>query len=83
MSEVGLEAVKAVQRLRRVIAEIEESGSASASISSGGGSRSYTRLDLAQLYKNLAMWEKRATRQVLGAGGFAGVQIARPNFGGV
>lgn len=48
-----------IAELDRTITEIATSGAASASLSSGSGSRSYTRLNLAELRAQRAEWSRR------------------------
>lgn len=68
--------VRRVRDLQRIIQEIEETGTANASITSGGGSRSYTRLDLDTLYRALRYWMKRVY-------GSSGIRMVKPCFGEV
>lgn len=61
----------------RVIHEIVVSGSSSASLSSGGGSKSYTRLDLAELRAQRAEWSrevKACERALFGGSTPAGIR---------
>lgn len=64
------EAQNELKELQRVRFEIAQSGTASASLASGGGSKSYTRLDLdklsaqiSQLVKNIARLRELLTGQ--------------------
>jgi len=45
-----------IQLIDQVIEEIIRDGAASATLSAGGGSRSYTRLDLDKLNQERARW---------------------------
>jgi len=63
--------------VRRAIADALESGTHSATVSSGGGSESFTRLSLAALRE----MEKDYERRVVAEGG--GSTRTRPDFGRV
>lgn len=65
--------------LRRVRMEIATSGTASASLSSGGGSKSYTRLDLTDISALLAelVRELKEIRRMLGGGGPFGISFVQ------
>lgn len=67
-----------ISALRRVRMEIATGGTASATLSSGGGSKSYTRLDLDKITSLIAelVRELRGLRSVL-AGGGGGLHIGR------
>jgi hypothetical protein len=52
------EAEADLSTMRRVRMEVAASGFASASLASGGGSKSYTRLDLARIIQLISAMEK-------------------------
>ena len=65
-------------RVREAIREIVEGGARSATISWGGGSQSYTRLDLDKLMEMEQRYLAIIARQ---RGGADGMRV-RPDFGG-
>ena len=50
-----------IQEIDRVVFEIAQNGAASASVSAGGGSKSYTRLDLDKLTALRSTYARRVT----------------------
>lgn len=46
-----------IEKLKRVRMEIAESGYASATMSSGGGSKSYTRTDLSKIQESISQMQ--------------------------
>lgn len=65
-----------IAEIDRAAAEIVRTGAASASVSSGGGSRSYTNLSLAELRAERARWEG-ALRRLRSRGGLGIVHVGR------